>query len=383
MIEINARKNGIHSLVAGLKAFQIFENNPEDVFSLKDSILRSHHALETLFKDVLYRRNPILLVDEEIKVKNFLEGYIKFSKGELATELDELKTANLEEIIERLRRINLLTVLDNKEYALFLDSVKKLTFYRNRIQHFSLSADPDKVGGILGIVVPRAVDLLEEIPSYHPMFGDLLQVSIKAELKRDYPDVLPIIDRLRVNYDRLIRETVEFFKTRTFNDQVLKLKIEDYGKVGAPPYFPNLLSKGFLNLEYNRLHWKGLNFLPQIQEELPYVAKVQISQPVFTETQTLASESKVKGTFCFDAEITLDKASGILILPNVEDKIAILRGVNINIRAFLEYTAQSSKSEYHLDIGKILEANGELNIAFSAIPKGYESIDTEIIGKYE
>jgi hypothetical protein len=136
-MEIDARTNGIHSLAESLKAFKNFHDNPKDIFSLKDSIFRSHHALETLFKNVLYIQDPTLLIDEEVRVKKVLDGYEKWMKGEIATVVDELKTISLEETIERLRKFGLLESLTQKEYALFLDSVRKLSFFRNKLQHFS------------------------------------------------------------------------------------------------------------------------------------------------------------------------------------------------------------------------------------------------------
>lgn len=52
-MEIDPRKNGIHSLAEALRAFKTFHENPDDVFALKDLILRTHHALETLFKHMV------------------------------------------------------------------------------------------------------------------------------------------------------------------------------------------------------------------------------------------------------------------------------------------------------------------------------------------
>ena len=70
-MSLGVRENGIHSLVEALKAFKIFHEKPDDpnrIFALKDSILRAQHALETLFKDVLFNYNPVLLLEENKKV---------------------------------------------------------------------------------------------------------------------------------------------------------------------------------------------------------------------------------------------------------------------------------------------------------------------------
>lgn len=52
-MDINPRMNGIHSLAEGLRAFKNFHTDNKDIFALKDSILRSHHTLETLLKEIV------------------------------------------------------------------------------------------------------------------------------------------------------------------------------------------------------------------------------------------------------------------------------------------------------------------------------------------
>lgn len=385
MVKIDPRINGIHSFAEALKAFKKFHENPNDPFALKDSILRSHHALETLFKDALYRQNPILLANKKIKVKMFLEGYEKFRKGELATELDELPTANLVEVVERLRKFGLLKGLSEDEYKLFLDSIKRLTFCRNKLQHFALSADPSVIGRILGNVLPRALEALEQISFHHPVFGDLPRTSVLEDLKRIFPEAPTIIDLLRHDYDRLIQEAIRFFKGKKFDDQVLKLKIADHGMVGAPPYLPDLSSEGFLTFEYDHSSLMEMLTLQRMGQtgELPYSARIQISQPTFTENQTFPNRGVAKGTLEFYAQVILDRADPFIILPNAEEKIAVLRGITIKIRASLEYEAEAFMTEHHYDCEKILKANGQLDVNITAIPKGFKSKDVEIIGKYK
>ncbi len=104
-MDIDVRTNGIHSMAKGLEAFKAFYDDQENIFALKDSILRSHHALETLFKNVLYEINPVLLISDDRKVKEVIEGYERFAKGETTTVLDETKTTTLETAIERLRDV--------------------------------------------------------------------------------------------------------------------------------------------------------------------------------------------------------------------------------------------------------------------------------------
>ena len=320
-------------------------------------------------------------------MKRILDGYEKWKHGENATVVDELKTINLEEAIKRLRRFNLLEGLDQKEYPLFIDSVRKLSFYRNKLQHFSLSADPDVVGRILGNVLPRSIEVLEAIP-YHYMIsvGRHIPSSIMEDLKGIYEEAASVIELLRHDYDRLTQEAINFFKGNAFNDQILKLNIVHHGRVGPPPYFPELLSEGFLNFEYDRSSLARMaisSHMRYIKEERFYKAKIHISNPKFTKDETFPDQGVAEGTLELDAHIMLDRPDGFLILPNAEEKIAMLRGVTVAMKAFLEYKAEALMTDVHYDVRRLLKANGQLNVTLTAIPKGYESKDVELIGKYQ
>ena len=370
-LEISPEQNGIHSLAKALEAFEEYHKNPNDIFALKDSILRSHHALETLFKNILYPLNPALLVDENKKIKEFQEGFKKWFRGEIATPLDELPTITLNGVICVLKDLDLFKDLSDKEYYLFLDSVNELCFYRNRLQHFSLSADPDRVGRVLGNVLPRVVNILEP-----------RVINLTNECSKVFPNTKSVIEILRQNYDKLIQEAIDFFKKTTFVDQILNLKISDHGQVGAPPYYPELTIKGFLDFKYD--FRTSLDFFRRCtaQDEEPYSGKINISQPKFTMGETGSHYSVAEGELEFESRIFIDKADKILFLKNVEDKLVGLRALTIMIKATLNYRADTIKTEGHYDIRSIKEANGELTVRLNAVPKGYKSDETELIGIY-
>ena len=81
MATVTPLENGVHSLATGLEAFQRFHQSPDDRFALKDAILRSHHAVETISKAVLYDQNPILILRGDTKVERFLQLIEQFIEG--------------------------------------------------------------------------------------------------------------------------------------------------------------------------------------------------------------------------------------------------------------------------------------------------------------
>jgi len=393
-MEIDPRKNGIHSLAEALRAFKKFHEDSKDVYALKDSILRTHHALETLFKHILFQINPVLLVSEKIEVKKVIDGYNKWFKGEIATPLDELWTVTLEGAIKRLQDLGLLKGFDDSEYDVFFKAINELTHYRNKLQHLGLKADPDRIGRILGIVIPRAIKILEETYSYilqlrislPSKFGflpsttfSLKSAAIMEDLCKILPEARSIVELLRYNYDSLIREAIQFFKGHTFNDQTLKLKIIDHGKVGALPYMPNLTAEGFLNLNLDVHDLIGL----RPESEAPYRAEIRISQPNFKEDKGFPNHGIAEGSLEFEAYIKVDKAKGSLILPNAEEKIAVLRDLTVIIKAKLDYKAEALMTDWHYDCMKILQAKGELNVNLTSVPKGYKSEEIEVVGRYQ
>jgi len=381
MMEIDPRKNGIHSLAEALRAFKKFHENSNDIFALKDAILRTHHALETLFKHILYQINPVLLVGEKIKVKEVIEGYNKWFRGEVATPLDVLWTITLEDAIKRLQELKLLKGLDESEREVFLKAIGELTQYRNSLQHLGLKTDPDRIGRILGVIIPRAIEVLGATDSHIglPSKFAFQSIGIMDDLCKILPEAPNIIDLLRYNYDNLIREAIQFFKGHTFNNQTLKLKIIDYGKVGAPPYMPNLIAEGFINLNLD-IH-DLIGFV--LGGEVPYKAEVRISQPSFKEDKRFPNHGIAEGSLEFKAEIKVDKAKGSLILPNAEEKIPVLRDLVVIIEAHLDYNAEALMTDWHYDCMKILQAKGELNVNLTSVPKGYKSEEIKLIGRYQ
>lgn len=377
-MEITPRMNGIHSLAEGLRAFKKFHEDPSDIFALKDSILRSHHALETLFKHLLYRINPVFLVSEDIQVKRILDEYEKVVKGENVTILDELWTINLEDTIKRLRKLKVINI-DEREYYILLDSIKRLTNYRNHLQHFGLSANLDVVARILGSAIPRAIEVIESIlPQHEKMMPDL---------ERIMPEAPEIIHLLRHDYDQLIKEAIQFFKGRSFEEQNLKFKIKDYGMVGAGPYMPELKSEGFLAFEYDRISLVDYRFSTMMDQtseiELPYTAKIDISKPKFTEYPGIPKNGVAEGSLEFESRVIFDRAEKALRLLNAEEKIAVLRKLTVVIKILLNYKSEAFMSDVHYDCSKILQADGKLSVRLTAIPRGFGSEEAELVGQYE
>lgn len=373
-------------MIEALRAFMKFHDKPDDPnvsLTLKDAILRSHHALETLFKNALLKYNSVLLLEKDCKIGEFVESYQRFLKGELETELDEVRTITLRETIGRLRNFGLLKI-DERDYDLFYDAVEKLDRYRNRLQHFTLSADPDVIARMLGIVLPRAIDILDTIPPYHPILGKIRTEEPIWKILEKYPEAISTIRLLRSNYDSLIDQAVSFFKKKTFGSERLELLISDAGAGFWGP--PELKAKGFLNFHAER-------FPPSPMSETSvlgiadYAANTELSDPKYSGTGSFPFEGKLTGSINFHAEIKFRKAEGFLSLPDSKEKIAYLRDLSLTMEANLQYDAEGMKGggHFHIDmgLGKSQKSKGNLTVLLKAIPRGYEGEKPKVVGKFE
>lgn len=392
-MDIDPRLNGIHSLAEALKAFMRFHENHTDIFALKDSILRSHHALETLFKHVLYRENPVFLVPEDIKVKRIMDGFERIAKGDSLTLFDELQTTTLKDTIERLRMLKMINGLNKQEYFVLLDSINKLTNYRNTLQHFGISANHEVVARILGNVIPRSIDIIESILPLDeharmipPLFSPPRE-NLKQELEKIYPESQRVIDLLRYNYDQLIREAIEYFKGKSFENQILNLKITDHGKVGAGPYMPEIKAEGFLEIEADRSKMSLARRIfppPPNFSGIPYVYEItlDINEPYYVENPDTPNYGIANGSFTIEGQIMFDKAEETLTLNDAEEKIAVLRSLLIMINIKLNYKSEVLMTPAHYNCMKILEAGGNISIILATTPRGYERKEVELIGRY-
>ena len=394
-LDIDPRLNGIHSLAEALRAFQKFHLDQKNVFALKDSVLRTHHAIETLFKHILYQKNEVFLVPSNDRVNKILNEYEKVSKGENVTIFDDdLKTIGLIESIERLKKFNYIHDLTDLEYYTFLDAIKTLTKYRNALQHFGISANLDVISRILGNVIPRSIDVIESIPmldvrsQFVPSYIVSSHETILQELEKIFPESQVVIELLRYNYDKLIREAVEHFKDKSFDNQILSLKITDYGKVGAGPYMPQIKAKGFITLDADphkmRLSRRMLPPPPKlIGVPFDYEATINICEPKFVANPGRPDYGIAEGLLVLDGRIEFMRAEETLSLDSADEKIAILRELYITIHINLNYKSEALYSYAHYHCDKIIEAKGNLNIILTTIPRGYEREEMEIIGRFD
>jgi hypothetical protein len=90
-----------------------------------------------------------------------------------------------------------------------------------------------------------------------------------------------------------------------------------------------------------------------------------------------------EGSLALEGRISFMRAEETLSLDNANEKIAILKELYVSIHINLNYKSEALYSRAHYNCNKIIEANGNLNVILTTIPRGYEREEMEIIGRYE
>jgi len=397
MLKITPIDNGLHSLAKGLEAFNKLHGNPADVFSLKDSILRTHHAIETLAKAILFEINPVFVLRDDAKIGKFISRYKEFAEGKNSFIVDDEFTIGLIDALDRLRGMGEIKQYPESEFSQLRNAAEELEKFRNAIQHFAIEANAEIVARVLGNIVPRFVDLLDVLQiSANRSFGYGYSVvrfrhktadlsGFMDKLVEIYPDSKNVIDLLRSQYDILIAKTIEFFSNKTFQNIVLSVKIKDYGKVGPPPYRPEVNLNGAFELALNSHQMLHLQLPADItirtggdnaQSNITsYEGSVAISNPVKTPGAQSETDPVVNGSIELRLAVTLRQPDSAIRLQDAGEYLPVLREIEIQMQASLKYEALVHNDSAHYLVQNMIHASGNLKLTISAVPSGYDSED--------
>ena len=262
-MDITPYKNGIHSLAEGLRCLQQFLDKDDDPYLMKEVVLKIHHGLETLLKDLLFQRNPIFLLSEKTNISQILEYYKGFYEGKNNYLFDDAKTITPEETLNRIKVLKIVSGVSNKDFVQLSNSFKTLNAVRNQLQHFAIKANPEEIIRVLGNLIPRTVSLLKRcysesgnniyqpranliphqpLPGMENLFGNIY--NLENDLNDIFPESVSVISTLEAKYDSLLNEAINKFKEFTVKKLKLNFKLRDHGNVGAPPYLPEITISG-------------------------------------------------------------------------------------------------------------------------------------------
>jgi hypothetical protein len=409
MLVITAVENGIHSLAKGLEAFAQFHEDHTDKFALKDAIIRSHHAIETLLKAVLYEHNPVLLLPEDsVNLKRFMDAYPRGRSGE-SSYLEGQYTIGIEECLKRLKRIGQLQNFENREFERLCYGLRKLAELRNNLQHFGIEVRIDEVGHVLGITIPRFTALLNHLASQAmvrrefyssmPSYGSLEATHIRLfrwliTVEEIFPGGERVIELLASQYDRELVEAAELLTRLRLPDLPLEIFIhfdEYFAKAARSCEPPGIRLSGFINADFSSAPESYYNpdamfhesRIDRVGKTLPfYHASLDVTVtglapdlPNRDDFIAAGSLSTISGTVLYHGTIRTERPSDYLNLPSGETAIRLLRGTEITIEASARYDALWSTRLRA--VHEILLLDGQVCVEIKAVPQGVFSSERD------
>lgn len=401
-MEITPYKNGIHSLAKGLKCLQEFLDDSEDAYLMKEVILNTHHGLETLFKDLLFQRNPIFLLVDKTTVGQILEFYKGFYDGKNDYLFDDAKTITPDEAINRIKSLNIINGISDKDYNQLSNAFKTLNAIRNQLQHFAIKANPDSIIRVLGNLIPRAVSLLDKcyIANFNNQYGSRVRsiphqalpgmeelfnqyVNIRNDLASVYPKSIDLIFHLENKYDLLLNEAISKFKGAIVKKLPINIKINDHGLCGAPPYHPEITLQGWMNEQFKAHRNSSTSSFIRDNETVSafYDASLTVENPELLKSpENWHDTTTFKLKIFSDSKIAITNSESFLEMPQLNEYIPFIKEPKINILVNLECSVEGMFNEHHFNIGKTLDLNGEVIIELSSLIYGDKIGEPTIIG---
>ncbi|EPM0863694.1 hypothetical protein I5772_13585 [Klebsiella pneumoniae] len=377
--------NGVHSLAEGLRCLHKFIENDQDPYLMKEVVIKIHHGMETLLKDLLFQRNPIFLLGEKTTVSQIIEYYKDYYEGKNDYLFDDAKTITLEETIIRISELKIASGIGRKDYQQLTKSFKSLNATRNKLQHFTMKANADEIIRVLANIIPSTVDILKRyyssselnsyqqrinliphqpLPGMEELFG--ARHDIENDLNIIYAESTDIIRLIEVKYGRLLNEAIGKLQGSTTEKIQLIFELEDRGHVGPPPYMPIIVLEGWLREKFESYRNSTSSRVIGLDEEeeitAVYNSSLSISQP---EIITVAKErhQNTVSKMNISCESSLDVlSSSIFNIPNLNEDLSFLKLPKINILLQLECTVSGMYDNAHFNIDSIIDLKGSLKV---------------------
>lgn len=403
-MDLTPYNNGVHSLAEGLRCLNQFLENEKDPYLMKEVVIKVHHGLETLLKDLLFQRNPIFLLVEKTSVSQILEFYKGFYEGKNNYLFDDAKTITPEETISRIKDLKIISGISGKDYQQLTASFKTLNAVRNQLQHFAVKANPDEIIRVLGNLVPRAVAVLKayyssggrnpyqprvDLVPHQPLPG-MEQLFVQAhnidrDLNNIYADSTNVIGQIEAKYDRLLNEAITKLQGTISKNLQLVFKLRDHGHVGAPPYFPEIILEGWLREKFEP-HRNSLSTrFYRSDEQITglYNASLDISDPqVISRGDEWHQDSVTK--LNISCESTIDVLdSGIFDIPELNEFLPFIKSPKLNLLLKIDCTSSGMFNEHHFDIRNIVELEGTLKVELISSVFGDPDIKPSVSGVQE
>lgn len=372
MITITPYDNGIHSLAEGLRSLTNFLVSTEDALLMKDVVISTHHGLETLFKDILFQKNPIFLLRENEQVKKVIDYYQEYFDGKNDFLFDDAQTITATEALKRIKSLRIYTGVNFKDFELLSDSFAKLNDVRNKLQHFALKANADEIVRVLANLLPPAFLLIKgcytpdptnaqhlrslELPhrplkTMEGLFGQ--GRNVEKDLNEIYDKAVETIENISSTYYVMLLKARKEFTKRSLPAVAQQLALRSMGNNGPTEPIYRMELVGWMNDRYEPM--RRISFIPD--EESRPTSSITQSSVTVTHPKVLdpgvGHQFDVTTSFSVEIDFMIEVANPtrFFALSSLEDYIPYLKSpkirakLNVNCEAICSYTSSQFSTQ--------------------------------------
>ncbi|HBT0541390.1 TPA: hypothetical protein MA071_000573 [Klebsiella pneumoniae] len=404
MMKLTPYTNGIHSLAEGLKCLHLFIENNEDPYLMKEVVIKIHHGMETLLKDLLFQRNPIFLLVDKTTISQILDYYKGFYEGRNNYLFDDAKTITPEETISRIKELKIASGISSKDYQQITESFKTLNAIRNQLQHFTIEADSDRIIKVLANLIPGIVNLLKrcysmrETSNYNPRINIIphqplpgMEVlfeyghNIDKDLNNIYEKSTDVINQLEVKYGRLLNEAIEKLQGSISDTIPLVFKLRNHGGLGPQPDFPEIILEGWLRENLGPHRNAVFPSFSRSNESVlgVYSSSVSVSEPELIESKDEEGLNVVtKVNISSDSSIEVLNSS-IFDIPELNELLAFLKSPKLDVALQIECISKGVFNDNFFNVSKVIEIKGFLRVSVISYMYGDAEGKPTVKGVYE
>ena len=397
-MQLSPYENGIHSIAEGLRSLELLFSDLTNPYLMKDVIVKTHHGIETLFKDILFQQNPVFVLIDKTTVPQIIEYYKGYYKGSNDYLLDDATTINPTEALKRIRTFNFGDFTE-KEYSQLSIAFESINAIRNKIQHFTVSIHSETIIKSLANLIPQSLKLIDSCygMNAHNKISEKVnrlpymispgtfgasENNIYDSLNIFFANSKSTIYELETKYNINLHKAVRGLKNKNFANKPLTISLKDRGLVGSPPHMPRFTLSGWLNGTFDAHKNSTERYFPDEKVIALYNAQTSIGRLELIK-KINDQTSRVKIRFSINSSIEKIDAASFFQIDEAVDHFEFIREPTINIAIELEVDAIAFYDPSNFHILTISSLKGTASVHLASCMYGETSETPSVSGQQD
>jgi len=364
MALVDPRSLVVHSFGQALEAFSKLQQDEKSSRHIRDAVVNAYLGVEALAKFIAVNgaEQPALILEDKITIKDYSQLLTSSDRDEFYVGIGDERTASVEVVIKRLRRIrhmhpliryravkwgghdydapNPIAEMPDGEFDEFLAQLDELRRTRNRLVHLGGEVEFLKVARAMSRLLP---DLLE----WAVKFPQLSR--IREELAKEYPAAPATLSQLSMVYRSGASEAREQLASKKFPAIKYDLQIDGHGGV----WKPRVTATGGLKFKLDDHDASGIDDLEQFRGELRL-------HGLRTLESLNSGYKRFEVQLLFRVSGTCGRTEEHLSLDGVSDALRQFRPLGVAIEARMRIESVGYLEPPHFSVREIKKLDGDL-----------------------